>query len=307
MLNLPSIAVLRSFEAAARFESFTGAATELRIHQAAVSRQVRELEGIIGTPLFRKEGRGIALTAAGKRLALEVKDHLQSLNRTIETAKAAGQSGRVLAIAALPTLSARWLAPRISAFKQAHPDVALLVYSRSEPFDLVRQGIDLAFHFGGPDWVEGDVEPLCPESLLLVASPVLAERSNIQSIADCIKMPKLHLMTRKHLWPSFLEELGKFSPDAWRGTQFDQFAPLISAAVAGVGAAIVPSYLIESELAQGVLVPLAAPTSNDGAYYTVTPKGTTNPDAETFRAWVQQEAEVSSKRRRHFESGKPAR
>lgn len=297
MSNLPSLTLLRSFDAAARHESFTAAAEELRINQAAVSRQVRDFEAIIGTPLFRKEGRGVALTPAGRILARRISGQLSDLRRTLETAQAAGRSGKTLSIAALPTFSSHWLAPRLDGFREKHPDVTLLVHSRSVPFDLSREGIDLAFHFGAPEWVGGTVSLLCPETLVVVASPVLIEWHNVCDEDALHRLPRLHLMTRRHLWPRLFEELGQTVPDPGQGAQFDQFSAMIAASISGYGAAIVPGYLIERELAQGVLVPLASPKATDGAYYVVTPRGVANPTAAAFTSWVRAQATISTRSR----------
>lgn len=294
---LPSFAVLRSFEAAAKHQSFTAAAEELRISQAAISRQVRELEEIIGTQLFRKEGRGVVLTPAGAALARDLHAGLDRLRGIVDRARGAGEAGQTLTIAVLPTFSSRWLARRLPRFRALHPNVQLILKSRSEPFDLVREGIDVAIHFGAPEWIGGRHATLCPEALLAVAAPAMIEEASLTEARDATRLPLLHLMTRRTAWPAYFEHLGLDPGPAYRGDVFDQFSAMIGATMAGLGAAIVPSYLIEAELAQGTLVPFGQPDPGGGMYYAVTPNTVSNPLAQSFCDWIAQEARISAKSR----------
>ncbi len=292
---LPSFAVLRSFEAAAKYQSYTGAAEELRISQAAVSRQVRELEEIVGTQLFRKEGRGVALTAAGLALAAELHPGLERLRDIVHKAQRAGDAGQTLTVAVLPTFASRWMAKRLGGFRRLHPRARLIVKSRSEPFDLVREGVDVAIHFGQPDWIGGKLTELCPEGLVAVASPAMVEEMEISKPRHAERLPLLHLMTRRSAWPEFFAEHGLEPGRAVAGDAFDQFSTMIAAAIGGLGAAIVPSYLIEAELAQGTLVAFGEPNASRAMYYTVVPAAIDNPLAQAFCDWIRQEAQDSTR------------
>lgn len=292
---LPTFAVLRSFESAAKHQSFTAAAEELRISQAAISRQVRELEGLIGHQLFRKEGRGVVLTDAGGALAKELHHGLDQLRRVIHKAQVGGDAAQVLTIAVLPTFSSRWLAPRLPRFRALWPDVRLIVTSRAAPFDLLREGVDVAIHFGAADWIGGKHAPMCPEALVAVASPLMMEEGAVTRPADGCRLPLLHLASRRTAWPAYCEQLGLEASGAYIGDVFDQFSAMIGAAIAGLGAAIVPRYLVEAELAQGTLVAFGQPDARGGMYYAVTPSGVTNPIAQSFCHWIAEEARWSTK------------
>lgn len=292
---LPTLAVLRSFEAAAKHQSFTAAAEELHISQAVVSRQVRELEEIIGTQLFRKDGRGVALTEAGRALAADLHAGLERLRDVVRKAQGAGEAARTLTVAALPTFSSRWLARRLTGFRQKHPAVRLIIKNRSEPFDLVREGVDVAIHFGSPDWVGGKLTELCPEDLVAVAAPSMIPVADRMQIAN---LPLLHLTSRRTAWPAFFEQQGLDPAKAVTGDFFDQFSTMIGAATAGLGAAITPSYLIEAELSQGSLVDIGRPDGSSGTYYAVTPAAINNPLARDFCTWIREEARHSTLARR---------
>lgn len=288
--RLPSLSVLRCFSAAARHESFSEAAEELGLTQGAVSRQVRELESQMGTPLFRREGRGVRLTEAGRALAGPLLGDLERLQRTVRHAMAAGPNAKLLTIAAPPTFASRWLMPRLPGFQALHSDLEFVVYSRAEPFDLNEEQVDLAVHFGGWDWPGAQLTPLCPEDLLAVAAPDLLARYPQAGPQDILAMPLLHLMSRPYLWERFSRAVAPDLPPPRRGSQFDQFGLIIAAAIAGMGAAILPSYLIETELSDGRLVCLAnvAPDT-DRNYFVARPTGRSLPMASVFTAWLRKQ------------------
>ncbi|SMX30486.1 Glycine cleavage system transcriptional activator [Pelagimonas phthalicica] len=300
MEHLPSLSSLRSFEAAAKHQSFTLAAEELHMTQSAISRMVRELEATIGVTLFRPAGRGVALTDAGRALADQLHGDLDRLRGTIRNASAAGDTRRLLSIGTLPTFGSRWLAPRLTRFRASHPQVEFALHSHPAPFDLIGEGVDIAIHFGRKEWVDGTLTELCPEDLVAVASPLMADRHEVTQPTGLARLPLLHLSTRPNAWRVYFDALGLPLDTVRQGTLFDQFSAMISAAIHGLGAAIVPSYLIEAELAQGTLVILGRPACEDDRYYVVTPRGVANPLAAQFRDWLVAEARASTRKRMQF-------
>ena len=295
--NLPSTSVLRCFEAAAKHQSYTVAAEELQVTQGAISRQIKELEALMGVTLFRREGRGIALTDAGRSFADRLSPDLERLRQSITLARAAGQGGKILTIAVLPTFATRWLVPRLPSFQKQYPDVQLTFYSRAEPFDLAAEGIDLAIQFGREEWGGITLAELCPEDLAVVAAPDLVARFQVTSPKDIMRLPRLHLLSRKSAWPQYVADLGHMRDDIMQGTLFDQFSTMIAAAIEGMGAAIVPSYLIETELNGGALKVLGRPKSQGQSYFVATRAGEVNLMAEAFKTWIRREARASFKQR----------
>jgi len=288
--HLPSLAALRSFETAARHESFTLAAEELGLTQGAVSRQVRDLEAAIGARLFRRVGRAVRLTEAGRVFADDLGRDLGSLRQTVTRAVAAGDGARALSIAVLPTFGSRWLMPRLEDFRNRHPDIALSFISRTEPFDLGTVRCDLAIHFGPAEWPGAKLTPLCPEDLLAVAAPAFIARHTITGPGDLLGAPLLHLASRPGAWAAFRAHLGEADTGPLRGMQFDQFALITAAAVAGLGAALLPSYLIEAELDRGQLRRIArAPTGGASAYHLAEPLGAAKRETAQFVAWLRRQ------------------
>jgi len=290
MSHLPSLSILRSFTAAARHQSFTLASEELGLTQGAVSRQVRELEALIGARLFRRVGRAVQLTQAGRTFAAELDGDLHRLRQTVARAVAAGDGAQILSVAVLPTFGSRWLIPRLPEFRAANPGIELSFSSHTEPFDLEAERCDLAIHFGHAEWPGARLTPLCPENLLAVAAPAFVTSHDIQSSADIASAPLLHLTSRPTAWTDFMTQIGRDERPGRAGMQFDQFSLMIAACVQGLGAALLPSYLIEEELDSGTLSQVAsAPSSQMGSYHIATPLGASRTEARIFIDWLRRQ------------------
>ncbi len=284
---LPSHSVLRSFECAARRQSFTQAAEELHLTQSAISRQVKELERAIGTDLFRRVGRRVVLTDAGRNLARDLSIDLENIRQSVLRAIAAGDRGMSLRIGVLPTFASRWLIPRLPDFSVRHPRIILNLATRLKPFDLDRERFDLAIHFGAQDWPDTKMQRLFGEEMVPVCAPAFRAAHAITHEHQIQDVPLLHLRTRPLAWANWFENAGLDERGARSGGQFDQFSMLIAGAVASLGAALLPRYMIERELGNESLVPLSdrvLETSN--AYYLVAPAGSTQPHVQEFSAWL---------------------
>ena len=170
---------------------------------------------------------------------------------------------------------------RLADFLARHEGIALTVESRDRSFDFDEEPIDLAIHYGKPVWPGAVAEFLCTEVVVPVAAPRLAARH-----PDMAGAALLHVTARPRLWAQWFAEHG--GEEVWRGQRFDQFSLAISAAVAGLGVALLPTYLIEQELASGDLVVMReAPMQTENAYYIVTPEGRQgHAAAQAFRAWL---------------------
>lgn len=292
--NIPSLSLLNSFEAAARHQSYTLAAEELGVTQGAVSRQVRELENFIGFSLFHRIGRTVRLTDAGRAFAAEIVSDLDRLQTTVNRTIAGGAGATLLTIAVLPTFAARWLVPRLPDFKRLRPGVEIELQSRTVPFALAHSPVDLAIHYGRADWPEARLVPLCPEDLVVVASPELVSMFKLTCDTNFLQAPLLHLTSRPDLWARYSSQLGISGRDAFPGPRFDQFSMLIAGAIAGLGVAILPTYLIERELASGDLqqVGQVAPSPDEG-YFMVTPVGKSSELTRAFCDWLKRQVRQS--------------
>ncbi len=284
---LPSFSVLRSFASAARHQSFTLAAEELNLTQSAVSRHIRDMESALGFSLFRRVGRRVVLTPAGKNLADALEDDLHRITQTLHRAIAAGMAGATLNVASLPTFASRWLIPRLPEFEKAHPGIGINLMARINPFDLAHERFDVAIHFGRDNWPDARLTKLCDEAMIAVASPAFVEKHGVKAPENLLDSPLLHLQSRPGAWADWMREAGVGDVPALPGKQFDQFTMVIAGATAGLGAGLVPAYLIEEELRSGVLVQIGDTSlATQNAYFLVQPLGVENPSADAFVAWI---------------------
>ncbi len=292
--NMPSHNLLRSFECAARHESFTQAAEELRLTQSAVSRQVNELEGFIGAPLFRRVGRRVVLTDAGRRFAEDLAIDLENIKQSV--VRAISDAGRksTLRVGTLPTFASRWLIPRLPTFLADHPEIEIRLETRTIPFDLVRERFDVAIHFGTANWPEARMSKLFDEEMLPVASPRFRDAYSASNPASLAQAPLLHLITRERAWVDWFAANNITDNHLLAGRHFDQFSMVIAGAVNSLGAALLPSYLIESELERGILVPLSQMRlRTHSSYFVVSVAGQVDKQINTFIRWL-----ISASRRR---------
>ncbi|MEI4473373.1 LysR substrate-binding domain-containing protein [Frigidibacter sp. MR17.24] len=280
---IPDASALQAFAAAARHLSFTRAAVELGRTQSAVSRQIRDLEDQLGLRLFDRIRQRVVLSDAGRRMLPEAEALLDAAERMTLRAIGGRDIAGALVVAVLPGFGARWLVPRLPGFLARHPGVRVTLHTRAAPFDMEAEGVDLAIHHGQPAWPAGVCSYLCRDEIV----PVAAAPAALSAVA------LLHLEARPRLWPDWLAA-GGIAREGWAGHRFDDQALLIEAALAGLGAALLPRYLIETELAAGRLAVLdPRPVASAEAYWVVLPEGkAADPLGLAFRDWLG--AQVSS-------------
>ncbi len=280
---LPSTASLSAFEAAARLGSATAAAAELSLSQGAISRHIKTLENQTGRALMRRQGRALALTAAGATYATEVRKILSQLGRVTMDLQTNPEGG-TLNLAILPAFGMHWLAPRLPNFGMQNPEVTLNLSTRMAPFDFDTTRFDAAIHFGRPDWPNADHLVLLPEKVLAVCAP------DFLTDAPIPQHSLLHLDTRPRGWNRWLTARGLTMPTD-PGVSFDQFSTMAQAAVHGLGIALLPTFVAEPYLSSGSLV-LAAPDQQEsiGNYYLVWPQNRPDTAALTkFRHWIEKQ------------------
>lgn len=287
---LPSVQVMCAFEAAARHGSFTVAAAELHLTQSAVSRQVRSLEELLEFDLFIREKQTVRLTSAGESYAREIREALHHIaNATLGLR--ANPKGGTLNLAVLPTFAARWLAPRLPRFQVDHPGVTINLVSRFTPFLFEQEHFDAAIHFGAQAWPGTNLDVLMSETIIPVCSPQLAERYQFVQPSDLLDAPLLHLTSRPDAWERwFAAKAVAHGPVS--GMLIDQYSIMTQIAVAGLGVALMPCFLIESEVARGELVEAIHDSmTSHGHYYLVWPMERANHvPLQAFRHWLLQEA-----------------
>ena len=189
-------------------------------------------------------------------------------------------------LAILPAFGMHWLAPRLADFAARHPEVTVNLSTRLRPFDFANSHFDAAIHYGRQDWPGAAYLPLLQEDLIAVASPALL-KAPLQRADDIISYPLLQLESRTGDWGRWLAHHGQ-PHQRPAAMLFDQFATMTQAAIHGLGAALIPRFLIEPDLASGRLVPAFGPAIQSlGSYYLVWPKDRPERSPLTsFRSWL---------------------
>ncbi|WP_198929092.1 MULTISPECIES: LysR family transcriptional regulator [unclassified Rhizobium] len=283
---LPSLSLLSAFEAAARTGSVTAAARELNLTQSAVSRQILALEEQLGVDLFHREKQTIRLTIGGEAYAREIRDALRKISNASLNLRA-NPYGGTLNLAILPTFGTRWLAPRIPDFLANNPGITVNLVTKISTFDFRLEPADAAIHFGRAEWPGGELVMLRYEIVVPACSPRLLNQYKFEEPSDLKNAPLLHLASRPDAWERWMVQNG-VKPDSVHGMLFDQFATAAQAAIAGVGVALLPKFLIEEELAQGTLVlALDVQMKSTESYYLVWPSDrASHPPLLAFKKWI---------------------
>lgn len=287
--RLPNLASLRAFEAAARHENFSRAATEIHVTHGAISHQVRALEAELGTPLFVRHGKRVSLTAPGSRFAQTVRNAFDDIADGVQQLRAHTQQQR-LTVSCLPSFAARWLAPRLGPFIEAHPDTELVLQSNGQLQDLVRDGIDVGIRFGTGQYPGMDVELLMGDSYYPVASPRY-QGGQLPATPAQIKGERLLLSDEP--WSPWLLAAGVAMREPTGGVRFQDMSFVIRAALDGEGIGLVRHVVAAQEIAQGHLVRLFdVAVKSDNQYYIACPPGARDkPQVAAFVAWLQAEVE----------------
>jgi LysR family transcriptional regulator, glycine cleavage system transcriptional activator len=294
--RLPPLNALKTFEAAARSESFTRAAEELSVTQAAVSQQIKALETTLGVKLFIRERQRLAITEAGRDYLAVVRDALDRIAVGTERLVQRQTSG-VLTVSASPDFAAKWLVHRLGRFAEAHPDIDLRVSATAHQVDFAREEVDVAVRHGDGHWVGLDAVRLCTEQLFPVCSPKLVSgRNRIARASDLLKFPLLRLDDWK-TWQRWFDTAGVNAP-ATPGPVLNRASMLIDAAIDGQGIALARTALAAWDLINGRLVrPIDVSLRMSNTYWIVSPDATSAvPKIVTFRDWLSAEAAEDTRR-----------
>ena len=284
----PSTTDLQAFEATARQGSFTRAAEELCITQGAVSKQVKHLETFLGVMLFVRTPQGLVLTGAGRTYLAKIRSGL----RLIETASlellAEQGTGGTLNLSVFPTFGARWLIPRLAAFRRSHPDVQVEFLPHQQGYDFSSPELDAAIRFGDGNWPGSLADYITGREVVPVCRPDMAEQCLVP--ADLLEHPLMHHTTAVDAWSEWFVQAGVVSPRSRGGPCFDQYSLLTQAAMAGFGIALIPRCLVQEELRDGKLaVALSLPIRASRGYYFCYPEHKAGlPALQAFRMWLQQ-------------------
>ncbi|GGF34506.1 LysR family transcriptional regulator [Aliidongia dinghuensis] len=289
--RLPSLNAVRSFAVAGRLLSFTAAAHELNVTQGAVSRMVQSLETELGVQLFERHGRAIGLTPAGAAYHREITEALARIAAATSDARGFERAG-VLSLSALPTLAMRWLVPRLPSFQRAHPDIQVDLAAGDGPVDFATDRVDMAIRHGLPPWPAAAAARLMTEEVGVVCAPHLSGAQDVTGPADLAGRALLQHTTRRDGWRRYFGHFGVPAPDLAQAPAFEHLFMLAEAAASGMGFALMPLFLVRTELAAGRLIqPIAETVRPDTAYYILHRPGADRArKVRLFKTWLLRQA-----------------
>lgn len=281
---LPPLAAVRCFEAAARLRSFTRAADELAMTQAAVSYQIKLLEERVGIPLFERGPRGVALTEAGRQLAPRIGEAFGLMRAAFD--ELGTSLDGTLVIDSVVTFATNWLVKRLGRFQLEHPTLAVRLQVSTRFTDFDREPVDVAIRSGTGGWPGLVEHPLLAASFTPMAAPALAAR--LRRPEDLLDVP---LVDPDDVWWNlWFEAAGVATGGRPRrpGINMATQSLAAQAAISGHSAAILTPAFFREEKAAGILVqPFATVHSVGHAYHLVYPLARrTSPKVRAFRDWL---------------------
>lgn len=288
--ELPPLNALRAFEAAARHLSFTKAATELHVTQAAISHQVKGLETHLGVKLFRRMTRKLLLTDAAQTLLPAVQRSFDEISAASLALAEASRHG-TLDVMLRPFFAARWLSHRLNRFWAKHPTIQLRLHHTSELGELQHAEADVAVRWGRGDWAGVESEPLLRVKVAPVCGPTLLEGPVPLRTPHDLKHHTLLHEDDYVLWNRWLHGIGARDVHAHQGPVIDDTNVRIQAAMDGQGLALAPLALIKDDISTGRLITPFDFALDDMAYYIVyIPGALDQPKVRAFRDWLLSEA-----------------
>ncbi len=292
--RLPSLNALRTFEAAARLDSFTEAARELSVTQGAVSRAISGLESWLGVALFARDGKRVTPTDQGRVYREEVAAALDRM--AVATARLVAARETPLILDILPTLAMRWLIPRLPRFQARFPGVEVHLVTSDRPLTAT-DTFDVAIRRGPHKWAGLRATRFMGERSTPVCAPSLLAERPLARIFDLRKHTLLHADTRPEAWSVWLTAHGRPRLEPAANLRFDRFYVALQAAQDGLGVAMGTLPVVAQELAAGRLVaPFPDRLVVGRNYYALTHDGPRRPEVAAFVDWLAAEESAAPKR-----------
>jgi DNA-binding transcriptional LysR family regulator len=296
--DLPSLDLLKGFEAAARHLSFTKAGEELFLTQSAISRQVQALEAQLGVQLFQRRIRALLLTDEGQRYFKAVREALDDL-RAATLSVRAGEASAALTVATTVSFASLWLVPRLARFQSRHPGTQVRLVADNRIQDLERDRIDVAVRYCPPAMAGPGAVRLFGVRVLPVTSPEVCRAARLKQPEDLARCVLLEYDDAERApwltWRVWFETLRVPMPTPAGMVRFSQPDQVIHAAVAGQGVALGSVPLANELLRSGRLVaPFGRRLTSPGlarAYYAIAaPRAADRPAAQAFVEWLRRAA-----------------
>lgn len=291
---LPPLTWFRAFDAAARHLSFTVAADELGLTQSAVSQHIRSLETRLGSSLFVRQPRGLALTDAGRRLVPDVAAAMLRLRTATETFLPPAEHG-LLTVAASVSVTQWFIAPGLSELQRSMPELRIRLVTAVWPDDFTAAEADIEIRFGTREVAGTDATPLDDGTIAAVAAPAMLDADNLTDAdwPQLLSRPLIQPVGVSETWRKLSRRVGgpaELSPSLF----VDSHGLAVDLAVAGAGIALTSAFIAAPALAVGRLLRLPIPETLAGERYYLAVNG--DPEVEAprrFVAWLQEKVAIA--------------
>jgi len=275
---------LRAFEASARHLSFTRAAIELCVTQAAVSHQVKSLEAQLNVTLFKRLPRGLMLTREGETLLPVLRESFDRIAHTLGQFEG-GHYREVLSVGAVGTFAVGWLLPRLADFQRRYPFIDLRLSTHNNRVDVAAEGLDYAIRFGAGAWHGTDACPLFEAPLTVLCVPSIAEQ--LHTPAELLKHTVLRSY-RADEWNLWFQAAGLPADTLVpRSIVFDSSLAMMEAALQGVGVALAPAAMFARQLESDAIRQPFNVGISTGSYWLTRLQSRAETSAmQAFKAWL---------------------
>ena len=287
--HLPPLSSLRAFAAYAQTGNIVSAAGALGISHPAISQQIRSLESHLGLTLVDRSGRALELTAEGEVLASAVLEGFSAMIRSVEVLTGI-EDARPLHVSTTPSFASTWLMPRLATFRQANPDIEIVISATADLVELQPGGVDVAIRYGVGPWPGFETSLLFSSPLVVVAAPELLVGLPDRTPETLAGLP-------------WLEEVGGSEGSTWlaahgagnvrRGSSVQAPGNLMLDGVRnGQGIAISVRQAVEPDIAAGRLVLLDQSSDESSGYHCVVRPGVHRPPLKAFMKWLRKMAKT---------------
>ncbi|NKF50135.1 transcriptional regulator GcvA [Shewanella sp. WXL01] len=285
--RLPPLNAVKAFEAAARHLSFTRAAEELFVTQAAVSHQIKALEDFLGLKLFRRKNRSLLLTEEGQSYFLDIKDIFVQLGEATDRLLARSAVGS-LTVSMSPSFAIQWLVPRLSQFSEKNPDIDVRIKAVDSDTGALTDDVDVAIYYGQGNWPGLRADKLRNEVLIPVCSPLLLNGPKPLNEPKDLKHHTLLHDSSRHDWQAWFRQCDITDINVNQGPIFSHSSLVLQAATHGQGIALGYSVLARPDIKAGRLVcPFSEVLVSKDAYYLVCQQSHSElGKVSAFREWM---------------------
>ncbi len=291
--KIPPLRCLKAFDAVARYNSITRAASEENVSQSAISQSISQLEGLLQTRLLDRSLRPATMTKQGKafhrvvseafgRVALEV-DELKAVHRGTHNA---------ITISCNLGFATYWLMPRLSDYSLLYPNTTLNVMTTYQGAAELPPGVDIAIRFGDGQWPDGIGELLFQEVMIPTCSQDFLQRNGpIDGPESVVRQKLIYVDVTDASWPNWItyfENLGLASPSRSKGTHFSNYVQAVQATLAGEGIMLGWRSVVGDLVSNQQLVAVDAPVRlSSGFHVLVSRQSKTKRTTIDFVAWLR--------------------